>query len=101
MSNDKKYPMCSKCSPLLCLVNILVTQLQQEAFIEQSRQTQRETEDLSSLWQLYVCLYVCNPPSQPDKQEPVHGFERKVTITVCDLGIFLRARLLACKTGKS
>lgn len=41
--------MCSKCSPLLCLVNILVTQLQQEAFIEQGWQTQRETEDLSSL----------------------------------------------------
>lgn len=60
--------------PLLCLVNILVTHLQQEAFIEQSRQMQRETEDLSSLWQLYVCLYLCNPPSQPDKQELVHGF---------------------------
>lgn len=35
--------------PLLYLVNILVTQLQQEAFIEQSRQMQRETEDPSSL----------------------------------------------------
>lgn len=35
--------------PLVCLVNILVTQLQQEAFIEQSRQMQRETEDPSSL----------------------------------------------------
>lgn len=77
--------------PLVCLVNILVTQLQQEAFIEQSRQMQRETEDPSSLWQLYVCLYLCNPPSQPDKQEPVHGFWKKVTTTFCDLGIFLLA----------
>lgn len=34
---------------------------------------QRETEDLS-VWQLYICPYMCNPPSQPDKQEPVWGF---------------------------
>lgn len=61
-------------NPLLCPVHIFVTHLQQASFIEQGRRMQRETEAQSSLWQLHVCLYSCNPPSQPDKQEPVHGF---------------------------
>lgn len=55
-------------------MHIFVTHLQQASFIEQSRQMQRETEAQLSSWQLYVCLYLRNPPSQPDEQKPVNGF---------------------------
>lgn len=61
--------------PLLCLVNILVTQLQQEAFIEQSRQMQRETEDLWHPCDNYTSVSICviYPLSLINKS-PVGGF---------------------------
>lgn len=70
-------------------------------FTEQSRQMQTETEDCHPC-DNYTSVSVCviHPLSLINKSLCM-GFERKVTITFCDLDIFLRTPPLACKAGKS